>query len=521
MKSKSLIFRLLLAIVILEIGLLFVGCAINPVTGREEIILIPQSMEIQMGKENYLPLRQMQGGDYVVDPEVVAYVNEVGNKLARVSDRKLPYEFVVVNSSEVNAWMLPGGKMAINRGLLLKLDSEAELAAVIGHEITHAAAKHSVKQMQKALLLQAASAAAAYALESSTDKEWLQAIGIIGVQAASILLQASFSRHDEREADHYGMVYMSRAGYNPQGAVRVQEMLLKESQGRHDNLFTRLLSTHPPSAERLKANRDFAAQLPQTGIVGREIYHRRLAHLFHDAPAYEFYDKANELFKKGNLNGSLALVNKAISLEPNEALFHILKGKLLQHLYQTSKALTEYRRAVQLNPDYYEGHLRLGLLWDALGNRYQAKEALENSLRLLKTAAALRRLGNYALLEGDIERAREYLREAAKNPGKEGRRALADLLKIELPRNARAYIKAELSRDNNGQLQFIIKNTTPFAVNNIVVEVSDNSGSKRIALRGIVQPNSESIFNMGVYVTQEQINNSAIVAISARLVEDY
>ena len=129
----------------IAIGLL--GCATNPVTGRSELNIISESWELKTGKQHYLPMRQSQGGDYVADPKVQDYVRQVGNKLAAVSDRKLPYEFSVVNDSSANAWALPGGKIAIHRGLLTELKSEAELAAVLGHEIVHAAAKHGAKSM--------------------------------------------------------------------------------------------------------------------------------------------------------------------------------------------------------------------------------------------------------------------------------------------------------------------------------------------------------------------------------------
>ncbi len=187
-------------------ALLLSACATNPVTGKNELMLIPESMELEMGQKNYMPARQMQGGDYVADPAVTAYVREVGQKMAAVSDRKLPYEFVVVNDSAINAWMLPGGKMGINRGLLMKMDNEAELAAVIGHEITHAAAKHGAKQMQQALLLQGAVIAANIAIQSQTDDQNIQMLGSIGTQVAATLLNSKFSRDDESQSDHYGMV---------------------------------------------------------------------------------------------------------------------------------------------------------------------------------------------------------------------------------------------------------------------------------------------------------------------------
>ena len=105
------------------------GCAVNPVTGKNELALVSESSEISIGTKQYLPSRQMQGGDYNTVPEIATYVKRVGQKLAAVSDRQLPYEFNVINDSTPNAWALPGGKIVINRGLLVELNSEAELAA--------------------------------------------------------------------------------------------------------------------------------------------------------------------------------------------------------------------------------------------------------------------------------------------------------------------------------------------------------------------------------------------------------
>src|SRR5690606_7503443 len=98
--------------------------------------------------------QQMQGGRYVVDPNLSVYVNEVGQKLARASHRpNLPYEFVVLNNDVPNAWAMPGGKIAINRGLLVLLEDESQLAAVLGHEVVHAAARHSAQQQTQSTLL--------------------------------------------------------------------------------------------------------------------------------------------------------------------------------------------------------------------------------------------------------------------------------------------------------------------------------------------------------------------------------
>ncbi|MCG8429277.1 MAG: M48 family metalloprotease, partial [Chromatiales bacterium] len=195
------------------------GCATNPVTGKNELALVSESQELAIGNKQYAPSRQMQGGDYILDPELAEYVQQVGQRLAAVSDRDLPYEFVVLNDSTPNAWALPGGKIAINRGLLVELNSEAELAAVLGHEIVHAAARHGAKGMERGMLLQGAIAVAGVA---ARDSDYSQlAVGAAAVGAN--LINQSYSRDAESESDYYGMQYMARAGYDPHAAVDLQE----------------------------------------------------------------------------------------------------------------------------------------------------------------------------------------------------------------------------------------------------------------------------------------------------------
>ncbi|MDA1062717.1 MAG: M48 family metalloprotease, partial [Proteobacteria bacterium] len=130
------------------------ACAVNPVTGDRQFMTVSPGEDLALGAQNYAPMVQSQGGAYDVDPALTAYVQSVGQRLAAVSDVALPYEFTVLNSSVPNAWALPGGKIAINRGLLTEMGSEAELAAVLGHEITHSAARHSAQQISRGQLLQ-------------------------------------------------------------------------------------------------------------------------------------------------------------------------------------------------------------------------------------------------------------------------------------------------------------------------------------------------------------------------------
>jgi predicted Zn-dependent protease len=119
------------------------ACAVNPVTGDRDLILLSGTQELAMGAKNYVPMQQSQGGPYDIDSALTRYVEEVGARVAAASGVDLPYEFVVLNNSVPNAWALPGGKIAINRGLLTEMGSEAELAAVLGHEVVHAARRRA------------------------------------------------------------------------------------------------------------------------------------------------------------------------------------------------------------------------------------------------------------------------------------------------------------------------------------------------------------------------------------------
>jgi membrane-associated protease RseP (regulator of RpoE activity) len=122
--TKTVTRKILLALVF--VGFL-AGCAVNPVTGKRELTFVSEAQEMQLGTENYAFMQQSGGGKYDVDPQLAAYVRDIGNQLAAQSVRALPYEFTVLNSSVPNAWALPGGKIAINRGLLTEMNSEAEL----------------------------------------------------------------------------------------------------------------------------------------------------------------------------------------------------------------------------------------------------------------------------------------------------------------------------------------------------------------------------------------------------------
>src|ERR1044071_1733142 len=195
---------------------LLTSCGINPVTGKRELQFVSGAQEVKIGEENYAPTRQGEGGDLSVLPDLTAYVNEVGRKLIAVADRELPYEFTVLNNSVPNAWALPGGKIAVNRGLLVELKNEAELAAVLGHEIVHAAARHGAKAQERGTIMQVGMVAATIGAGLSGMDGNLAGMMIQGAGVGTQLIQSKYGRDQELESDKFGMKYMKLAGYDPQ-----------------------------------------------------------------------------------------------------------------------------------------------------------------------------------------------------------------------------------------------------------------------------------------------------------------
>ena len=403
------------------------GCSVNPVTGEKQLSLIGESQELAMGAEQYVPTQQTQGGQFYVDPELTLYVREVGQKMAAVSDRPdLPYEFVVLNSSIPNAWALPGGKIAINRGLLTELGDEAQLASVLGHEIVHAAARHSVQRMQQGMLISAGVAGLGFAL---SDNEWS---GLImgGAALGAQLALAQYSQGDELESDHYGILYMKEAGYDPAAAVELQEIFLKLSEGRQSGFIDGLFATHPPSAKRVEENRQLARKIGTGGYSGKDVYDRRMAKLRSLQPAYDAHDKAMELASKGEMKAALDKVNEAIRLLPREAMFYALRGRIYQEQKQDDKASTDFEKAVELYPEMFKYRLYNGLNALRLNNLDKARENLTKANETVPTSIAFLRLGDVAVKQNNRNEAIAYYSKAAEaggNVAEEAKRKLAVL----------------------------------------------------------------------------------------------
>lgn len=476
------------------------GCAVNPVTGKKEFVIVSEKWELETGAKQYAPLRQSQGGDYVVDVELTEYVNQIGQRLAAVSDRELPYEFKVLNNSVPNAWALPGGKISINRGLLTELKSESELAAVISHEIVHAAAKHGAHGMTRGLFLQTAVIGVALAAKDESYAKWAQAGASIGAQ----LVNQKYGRDAERESDHYGMLYMSRAGYDPQGAVDLQRTFLSLHENKEPNWLEGLFASHPPSQERLQNNLDMLNTLPPGGDRGEERYRVKTAHLTETKQAYEAFDEGRKALSDNDLATAKSLAEKAIRFEPKEGIFYGLLGDVEREKQDHRKALQHYTRAIDLNPEFFYHYLQRGRTNEELNLAKKAKADLERSVTLLPTADAYYLLGNLSRDAGDVSTAIDYYSKVVESKSEIGKEAYGELVELDLPNNPGKYVKILRTWQNDqGVIVAEINNSTPKDIADIELAVSfkdekGKTGRLSVRLRDNVSANSKQLFDLGI-----------------------
>ena len=464
--------------------LLLGACAVNPVTGDRELMLVSGEQDIATGEQNYVPMQQSQGGVYDVDPVLTEYVSSVGMKVARASGVDLPYEFVVLNNSVPNAWALPGGKIAINRGLLTEMGSEAELAAVLGHEVTHAAARHTAQQQSRGMLTQGVVVATTIATSDSGYGDLVAA----GAGLAGQLTLTKYGRDAELESDKYGMRYMSKAGYDPQGAVTLQETFVRLSEGRDQDWLSGLFASHPPSQERVDANRKRLKKLPAGGVVGVESYAAAMERTMAAVPAYEAYDEGRKALGDKNTDEALAHAEKALSMFPEEANFHALRGDVRLMNKQYDMAVTNYNRAINRRDSFFYYYLQRGIANHELDRPDAAVSDLERSLELLPTAPAHYTLGEIREGQGLRDQAIEHYKIVAKNAGGDIQTAAYQkLVNLELSQQPASYIASACGADSSGQVVVQARNDTPVAVTGVQVRFQyvDASGTQRQSTQSI------------------------------------
>lgn len=237
---------------------IFTACATVPLTGRSQLLIIPDTTMLSMSFQQYdqfLKSNKMSG-----QSEKVHMVKRVGENIQRGVEsyfsskgmshllKNYKWEFNLVESEEVNAWCMPGGKVVVYTGILPVAQGEEGLAVVMGHEIAHAIAKHGGERMSQGLMVQMGGVALSQAMKEkpqTTQALWMTAYGV----GSQVGLMLPYSRLHETEADHLGLIFMSLAGYDPHAAVGFWERMAVVGGGKKPPQF---LSTHPADTTRIR-----------------------------------------------------------------------------------------------------------------------------------------------------------------------------------------------------------------------------------------------------------------------------
>jgi predicted Zn-dependent protease len=228
------------------------GCDTVPVTGRKQLNLMSSSEEMQLGLTSFEQLKKTTPISH--DPAANALVQKVGKRIAAVATPDMPnaqWEFVVFESKEANAFCLPGGKVGVYTGILPITKDEAGLATVIGHEVSHAVARHGAERMSEAEL-ENLGAGALGASMTHTDPRMAAAAQVAYGLTTQVGMELPHSRAQESEADHIGLIYMARAGYDPEAAVQFWQRFMQYNAQQGGSGTPAFLRTHPTDEKRIQ-----------------------------------------------------------------------------------------------------------------------------------------------------------------------------------------------------------------------------------------------------------------------------
>lgn len=367
-----LIVRVFLLLLIFLIG---PSCSSHQSEGFS-LRLISEEREIELGKL-YLPASIDEFDGLYPEEEVQSYVNQIGRRLAQRAQRKMEYQFYLVNSGIINAFALPGGPVIITRGIFLTLESEDELAGILGHEIGHIERRHHARFVEKQLAMNLLLQIGALFLPQNLSGEILFQLGRISAG----LLSLKFSRDQEREADESAFKLLVASGYSPEGMLRVFERFKKMEKSRP----LEWLSTHPLPETRIK---EWQNRLNQTKLTGTFIKNtpkfEEIKGLLNQTKAsFEESEKGKKAFKDRDFERAEKHFTKALELYPKNipALLYLARIHLKEKNYLQAR---EYAfRALKFNPELFSAHYICGLSEFGLNNWERSLAYFEKAKKLI------------------------------------------------------------------------------------------------------------------------------------------
>ncbi|MBZ0137088.1 MAG: M48 family metalloprotease [Planctomycetes bacterium] len=381
---------------------LLAACQVDPLTGKNTINLYSYEDEKAMGDENVQPIIAELGGLYP-DMQTQQYVDGIGQAVVKAGRTRLKeeaefpdwdFQFYVVNTSMINAFALPGGHVFVTRGILNQIDDEAELAGLLGHEVTHVFARHGVERMSEQTLMLLPLAL----LSAFEETQGVAVVGIVAVQ----LLSMSYGRADEEESDHFGMRFAARAGYHPAGVIGVMQML-KEVTDAAGGGPPEFLSTHPDPGNRVKyLTEQLNKEYPNADNDGRYArnggqFTTAMVDMRAAQPAYDLADQGDAIMSAGfeahnggdaagaeaKYREALDLYRRAAAMQAGHSILHVNVAQAQFYLGDYASAETAARRALDLDGSAFWPNFMGGLI--AIKNEQNgvAQARLQNALKLV------------------------------------------------------------------------------------------------------------------------------------------
>jgi predicted Zn-dependent protease len=360
-----------------------VGCAMNPVTGKMQLMLVSKEQEIQIDRQ-HSPHQFSADYGFIQDKGIASYVNQVGQDIAKQTHRPdMPYAFHCVNATYVNAYAFPGGSIATTRGIMLRLENEAELAALLGHELGHVNARHTAEQLTSSQITSAVVSGAALLAQTQNETygTFVSGLGALG----SGLLLSKYSRDNEREADALGLKYMVKTNYSPDGFIGLMD-ILRNLSSHKPNLIEVMFASHPMSDERYATaketvNEKYAAK--KDFSLYRERYMDNIASLRSIETTIQKIQDAEMHIAKKRFDDAEQDLKVALRKAPNDYVALIVMSKCQLAQKKHSEARRFAQKANQVYPSepqsiHIMGMANMGL--KKFDSAYQNFERYENLL---------------------------------------------------------------------------------------------------------------------------------------------
>ncbi len=514
MQKKSTLLTTILILPVLAAIVLLPACSYHQRNSHRLVNLTVDEQDKNNDK-NFLYSQQAYGGSYQKDPELTAYVNQLGQKIVRQQD--LPsneFTFIVVNSSIPNIWSFPKGKIALTRGLLVELKNEAELMAILAHEVAHVSNNHGAENIQEVEIN--AGPVNLNILADAHNKEFL--VGALG--SGSGLVTLKYNLQSEMQADKNALMQISEMGYSTQGLSDFNERVYQYHVCKNCNWKGGFLAKHPTSEERIQTSRELISKQSLLGATEVNLFNQKMENLRQQAPVYEKLDEGYHALLHAKYATAVQLAEQGLDIDPTEFHFYLLKGKAFFKLGYTLDALNTLNRAIEINPRYFDNYLQRGLVKEQLDDFAQASNDLERSLSLLPTAEAYYALGEIDYHQDHHHAAIQNFRKASISNTPGGQKATSKLKELGLALHGIQTLDVESLFTEDGFINIKVCNMGLSTLRNVVIDVDQLDAKGKLIYRHLIELDRELLpfesvchqTNIGPFFNEEHMKKSTLVS---------